>query len=104
MLRDRPVASFFVLAYAFSWIAWAPLVLQRSGLIAPVPPYLHLVGGLGPLVAATCMILANGGAKGLRSSIVRSLGTRHRVSWLLARAPRVFVARDAVSPPDDGRL
>jgi hypothetical protein len=32
MITRWPLASFFALAYAFSWIAWAPL-LERAGLI-----------------------------------------------------------------------
>ena len=83
MFQKRPFASFFIIAYAFSWIAWAPLVLEKFGLLAGTSKYLHLVGGLGPLVAATCVVTVNGGARALRRSVASSLGTRHRTLWLL---------------------
>jgi uncharacterized protein len=31
LLARHPLVSFFVMAYAFSWIAWMPLVLSEDG-------------------------------------------------------------------------
>ena len=30
LLARHPLVSFFVMAYAFSWIVWAPLVLGKD--------------------------------------------------------------------------
>jgi membrane protease YdiL (CAAX protease family) len=53
--RRRPLWLFFVLAYAISWSAWAPVVLSRSGLgVIPIDGPLEYIlpGGYGPLAAA----------------------------------------------------
>ena len=47
----KRIAAFVLLAYGFSWLVWLPLVLERRGL-GHAPPVLHLVGALGPMVAA----------------------------------------------------
>jgi uncharacterized protein len=55
------VAGFFVLACLLSWIAWAPLALAALGWIDASPsPYLHLVGGLGPALAALVLSAREG--------------------------------------------
>lgn len=55
LIRRRPLAAFFVLAYAIAWIAWAPLVLSRTGL-GWLPfdgsMWLTIPGSYGPLIAA----------------------------------------------------
>jgi len=55
---DRPVLTFFLLAYALAWLAWAPLVLSRGGLgFLPfdLPLWTTLPGSYAPLVAA-CIV------------------------------------------------
>jgi membrane protease YdiL (CAAX protease family) len=52
---DRPVFTFFLLAYGLAWLAWSPLVLSRSGLgILPfeLPLWTTLPGSYAPVVAA----------------------------------------------------
>jgi uncharacterized protein len=52
-LRNSPLLSFVALAYAISWACWAPLVLARYGVPGSPPSrYLHLLGALGPALAA----------------------------------------------------
>lgn len=58
-MRKHPLVAFFIVAYAISWALWSPAVLARFGWIGPVPSrYLHLLGGLGPMVAAIAMTAA----------------------------------------------
>lgn len=48
LVDARPVASFFVLAYAFSWIAWIPAILGTTGTLQVAS---IVVGSFGPAVA-----------------------------------------------------
>lgn len=67
-LRQRPVASFFVLTYVYSWILWAPM-LAIPGEVAPgesdtiiwLGVGLMYLGGFGPLVAAAFVVKFGGG-------------------------------------------
>ena len=72
-LAGRPLSWFFVLANLVSWIAWAPLVAAgfRWKTIR-FSPYLHLAGGLGPLVAAIVVTAACDGRVGLARVLDRS--------------------------------
>lgn len=63
LIRRRPLTSFFVLAYAVSWLSWLPYLLSSSGLgliglqVPEVLGTTQLIGMLpgaylGPLTAA----------------------------------------------------
>ena len=57
-----PLALYFALAYAISWVTWAPVILARFGLMPTVSAaYLHLAGGLGPALAALLVSHMAGG-------------------------------------------
>jgi membrane protease YdiL (CAAX protease family) len=73
-IRTHPLVSFFLLAYAISWIAWAGayLGLGQAGVV---------IGGFGPLVAAWIVTRTIGGS-------VRSWA-RQIVKWRVA--PRFYV-------------
>jgi membrane protease YdiL (CAAX protease family) len=61
------VAVFAALAFALSWAAWLPLVVQHEGWArVGASPYLHLVGSLGPAVAAFVVTSVVDGRAGLR--------------------------------------
>jgi uncharacterized protein len=47
--KRNPVASFFVLAYAISWLAWLPAMLGYWGDLGPV---LFMITQFGPALAA----------------------------------------------------
>ncbi len=70
------MVAFVGLSFAISWAAWLPLLAATQGWI-PVQPWpgLHLLGGLGPALAATLVIAATKGPSG-----IRSLG-RRLVAW-----------------------
>jgi hypothetical protein len=61
------VAVFGALAFALSWVAWLPLVVQHEGWARiGASPYLHLVGSLGPAAAAFVVTSVVDGRAGLR--------------------------------------
>jgi len=79
----RPLLSFFALANLLSWLAWAPLAVAGLGWTTlRFSPYLHLVGGLGPLVAAVVVTGACDGRAGLRRLAQRCTGLRGRFGWV----------------------
>ena len=54
LLARHPLISFFVMAYAFSWIAWSPWVLSEEGV--GLLPY-ELSGAASGLLNATLLSL-----------------------------------------------
>lgn len=83
--RRYPLAAYFTLACAVSWIAVSPLVAARFGLLPPIAPAWHWVGATGPITAAVLVTLATGGGRGLRE--LWSQMSRWRVGaawWVLA--------------------
>jgi membrane protease YdiL (CAAX protease family) len=80
---SHPVASFFFLAYAFSWVGWLPLVLGMQGVIQPLS---FVVGGFGPAFAGAVVTWLNGGS-------VRAWA-RQIVRWRVA--PRWYLAAFAL--------
>jgi membrane protease YdiL (CAAX protease family) len=79
----RPLLSFFVLANLVSWITWAPL--SAAGLnwtTIRFSPYLHLVGGLGPLIAALVVTAACDGRAGLTRLFDACIAVRGRLGWV----------------------
>lgn len=65
---ERPLGCFFVLAFLLSWLGWAPLAAEAIGFVGYKPTrYLHLLGSLGPLLAALAMTATVHGRSGLRT-------------------------------------
>ena len=82
-LLGRPLLFFFVLANLFSWTAWAPLA--AAGLdwtTIRFSPYLHLLGGLGPLLAALVVTAACDGRAGLTRLFKACITVRGRLGWV----------------------
>ena len=75
----HPVAAFFVLAYAISWLAWLGPILD---LAEPISTLGFIVGGYGPALAALVVVW-------LGSDSVRAWA-RQIVDWRVA--PRWYVA------------
>lgn len=66
-MRTRPLLWFFGLAYVVSWALWFPLVVASFSGIGSIPSrYLHLAGGLGPMLAAMIVTSLTEGQPGLR--------------------------------------
>ena len=53
----RPVAAFFFLAYAFSWVGWLPVVI---GMGEPIRTLSFVVGGFGPALAGAVVTWLDG--------------------------------------------
>jgi membrane protease YdiL (CAAX protease family) len=74
-----PVASFFVLAYAFSWVAWLPVVL---GVGEQFRTLSIVVGSFGPAIAGAVVTWLDGASVGVWA--------RRIVRWRVA--PRWYLA------------
>jgi membrane protease YdiL (CAAX protease family) len=88
-VRRYPLPTFFILAYALSWMIEIPLALQAKGIIQQLFPFsLHYLAGYGPLLAALIVTGITGGSEGLRELWGRI--SRWRVKpgwWLVALSP-----------------
>lgn len=79
-MRRFPLLSYFALASLFSWLAWAPLAYAGLGQSSlRVSPYWHLVGGLGPMVAALVVTVWCDGRSGLARLVARCTQVRGRL-------------------------
>lgn len=75
----RALLTFFVLAYAITWLGVSPLVAAAVGVVGPVPAWWHAFGALGPIVAA---LLASPGAAARRELLRSAFGRRPAWLWL----------------------
>ena len=90
LLARHPLISFFVLAFAFSWIAWSPWVLSEDG-VGLLPYKLGAATGLlnaaatflGPAVAAFIMTATTEGRVVIRRLLRRIVLWRVRLRWYL---------------------
>ena len=85
-VRNRPTAAFVVLAFAFSWAAWLPLLAATQNWL-PMRPWsgLHLLGGLGPAAAALVVVGCTEGRAGLHRLGRRLVAWRgRRRAWAFA--------------------
>ncbi|MBV9454387.1 MAG: CPBP family intramembrane metalloprotease [Rubrobacter sp.] len=66
-MKEHPIITYFILAYAISWIIVAPLVASAQGFIdASVPFALHHLNDYAPLSAAIITTSVANGTDGLR--------------------------------------
>ncbi|MBL7805918.1 MAG: CPBP family intramembrane metalloprotease [Saprospiraceae bacterium] len=73
---------FFLLAYALSWLIWAPLWLPALGIEGlPVLPFHHALGGFGPMLAALWCSRRENGREGL-AALLRAMFALRPVLWL----------------------
>jgi len=90
LLARHPLSFFFLIAFAFSWIAWAPWVLSEEGagllpfsspLLAPVALPIGIF--LGPTLAAFIMTGITEGRAGTRRLLRRIVLWRVGLRWYL---------------------
>ena len=84
LIEQHPVACFFVLAYAISWLLWLPLVV--SGDSSPSGPgfILLLLGSLVPSAVAILLVAMLHGGAGVRKLRQRLFIWRVGVGWWVA--------------------
>ena len=94
----RPLAVFYGLAVAISWLVWAPLLISDQGWWdIKVSRYFHLAGAQGPLLAAFIVTALAGGRPGL-GDLCRRM-TRWNVGhfwYAVVLAPALFFLAGAV--------
>ena len=64
IVKQHPIASFFVLAYGLSWAYWIPLALAGVH-VFPGSPVTHFPGLLGPALAAFIVTAMVDGKRGV---------------------------------------
>jgi membrane protease YdiL (CAAX protease family) len=74
---------FFVLAFAFSWVVWAPAMFLARGPseLRTLAALFHLAGGLGPMVSAVVITALAGGSAGVRELLGRVLRWQVGLGW-----------------------
>ena len=91
VLARHPLVSFFVMAYAFTWLVWAPWVLGEDGAgLLPInvsqtaSGYLNATAILaGPTLSAFIMTATTEGREGVRRLLGRLVLWRVGIRWYL---------------------
>jgi len=88
-MKQYPIGSFFVLAYAISWVLWVPIVLYINFILPPGqdPGWLMipmLVGLYAPTAAAIIMTGLLEGRSGVKKLLAKFLVWRVGLRWWLA--------------------
>jgi membrane protease YdiL (CAAX protease family) len=79
-VRRYPVASFFVVTCAFSWILWALMIASQRGLL-PFRFPTNWAGSFGPFVGAIVIAAALNGTQGMRELLHPIFRWRFRLRW-----------------------
>ena len=88
--NNKELVFYFLIAYAFSWILWFPVLLFSNGIISgsyEVFKVLGIIGSFGPFVAATLLTLKNEGKVGLKNLYKRTFQVKLGWWWV----PVLFV-------------
>lgn len=115
VLARHPLVSYFVMAYAFSWIVWSPWVLGKDGVgLLPIQIPQAMVGYLnatailcGPTVAALIMTGTVEGRTGIRTLLGRLVLWRVGIQWYLFAllgVPLIMIAGSMVYSGDLPKL
>lgn len=82
-IRKHPLATYFGLAYAITWIIHIPLALSAQGLLdVTLPAGLHFLGAYGPMLAAFIVTGITRGTPGLRDLLGRMSRWHVGIGWL----------------------
>src|ERR671917_1749420 len=86
MLARHPLLSYFLIAFAFSWLVFLPGPLTYYGVLALSPQlvgYLAIAGLLGPALAGFIMSAATEGAAGVLDLLRRMVLWRGWEMWVV---------------------
>jgi uncharacterized protein len=84
LIHRYPLASFFFMAYLFSWIFLIPLMLSQQDVGISIPfDLFFFLGGWGPSIAAVLIISLTGGKSSLKAFLARGLQWRVGIGWYL---------------------
>jgi membrane protease YdiL (CAAX protease family) len=91
LISGHPLVTYFVIAYAGTWILFLPLLLSRDGFgllpftLPGLVSFLPLVGGslAGPTLAAFLVTAATSGKAGVRQLLRRYVQWRVGIGWYL---------------------
>jgi CAAX protease family protein len=84
LIQQHPLASFFVFAYAISWLLWLPLVVSGDDSPTGLGFVLLLLGSLVPSSVAILLVAVLHGKAGVRKLLRRLLIWRVGVGWWVA--------------------
>jgi membrane protease YdiL (CAAX protease family) len=84
LIQHHPLASFFVMAYAISWLLWMPLVVTGGGTPTGLRLLLTLLGSLVPSAVAILLVAVLHGKAGVRKLLRRLLLWRVGAGWWVA--------------------
>ncbi len=99
-MERRPVAAFYVLAFAITWLAWVPQALHSRGLFPFDSPVLYVVGGAGPLLALYLVLRVTRGSRALGRAFRGLSRWRVHLLWYAAALlgyPAMWLASLALS-------
>ena len=84
LVKQRPLVSYFVLAYLLSWLLWVPLAIANSTSQVPEELFLLLFVGIwGPTVAGFIMTRVVDGKEGVSRLWARYRNWRVGFQWYL---------------------
>lgn len=84
LIRRYPAASFFIMAFLFSWAVVLPLILARSGILSvelPVEPFQIAGAFAGPTLAALIVTGISGNFSNIRKLLGRCIQWRVGFIW-----------------------
>jgi membrane protease YdiL (CAAX protease family) len=82
-LRQHPLVSFFVLAYAWTWLCWWPVAAAGGQWELGIrKEWLTTLGQFGPFAAGLAVAFATGGGQGVRELLGRLVRWRARPVWV----------------------
>lgn len=96
LVKQHPLMAFTLLAYAFSWACWLPILnnIQTELFASGVNTVgLLLLGGYGPSIAAVIMSAITGGKAEVKALFKRMIMGRTGVKWwavVLLTGPAIF--------------